>query len=90
MGQTDRGRVKTSARFRTDLFRSLLRGLSSFRFKKAAKNFALLDHLQIFAEFLHDLDPERQFAVAVVRPQGAQKLPLRATLPLSRPQLSTP
>jgi hypothetical protein len=33
---------------------------------------------------------EREFAVAVVRPQGAQKLPLRATLPLSRPQLSTP
>jgi hypothetical protein len=35
-------------------------------------------------------DPERQFAVAVVRPQGAQKLPWPATSPLSRPQLSTP
>jgi hypothetical protein len=33
---------------------------------------------------------ERQFAVAVVRPQGAQKLPLPATLPLFKPQLSTP
>src|ERR1700722_15284473 len=56
------GCVKTSACFRTDLFRSLLRGLSSFRFKKAAKNFALLDHLQIFAEFLHDLGRFDPFA----------------------------
>jgi hypothetical protein len=50
-----RGRVETSKRFRTSLFRSLLRGLSSFRFEETAKDFALIDHLQIFAEFLHGL-----------------------------------
>lgn len=41
------------------VFRLLLRGLSSFRLEKTAKNFALLDHLQIFAEFLHGLRPKR-------------------------------
>jgi hypothetical protein len=53
----DRGCVKTSARFRTSLFRSLLRGLRAFRVEKIAKNLALLDRLQNFAEFLHGLDP---------------------------------
>jgi hypothetical protein len=48
-----RGCVKTSARFRTSLFRSLLRGLRAFRVEKIAKNLALLDRLQNFAEFLH-------------------------------------
>jgi hypothetical protein len=52
-----RGCVKTSARFRTSLFRSLLRGLRAFRVEKIAKNLALLDRLN-FAEFLHGLDPE--------------------------------
>jgi hypothetical protein len=33
------------------LFRSLLRGLKAFRVEKIAKNFALLDRLQNFAEF---------------------------------------
>ena len=56
-----RGCAKTSARFRTDLFRSLLRGLKALRIEKIAKNFALLDPLQIFAEFLHGLDPKRAF-----------------------------
>jgi hypothetical protein len=37
--------VKTSARFRTDLFRSLLRGLKAFRIEKIANNFALIDRV---------------------------------------------
>src|ERR1700735_5604900 len=41
--------------FRTSLFRSLLRGLRAFRVEKIAKNLALLDRLQNFAEFLHGL-----------------------------------
>jgi hypothetical protein len=32
-----------------------LRGLKAFRIEKIAKNFALLDPLQIFTEFLHGL-----------------------------------
>ena len=51
----DRGCVKTSARFHTSLFRSLLRGLRALRVEKIAKNFALVDRLQILAEFLHGL-----------------------------------
>ena len=50
-----RGRVKTSARFHTSLFRSLLWGLRAFRVEKIEKNLALLDRLQNFAEFLHGL-----------------------------------
>jgi hypothetical protein len=50
-----RGCVKTSARFHTSLFRSLLRGLRAFRVEKIEKNLALLDRLQNFAEFLHGL-----------------------------------
>ncbi|HZZ22048.1 MAG TPA: hypothetical protein VFE60_05500 [Roseiarcus sp.] len=62
-----RGCVKTSARFRTSLFRSLLRGRRAFRVEKIAKNLALLDRLQNFAEFLHDLDPERAFKIGPVK-----------------------
>jgi hypothetical protein len=40
-----------------NLFRSLLRGLKAFRVEKIAKNFALLDRWQNFAEFPHSLDP---------------------------------
>lgn len=54
-GKVDRGCVKTSARFHTSLFRSLLRGLRAFRVEKIAKNLALLDRLQNVAEFLHGL-----------------------------------
>jgi hypothetical protein len=59
---TGRGCVKTSARFRTDLFRSLLRGLRAFRIEKSRNNFALLDPSQIFAEFSHGLGRVRPFA----------------------------
>ena len=45
-----------------DLFRSLLRGLKAFRIEKIAKNFALLDRLQNFAEFSHSLRPFATFA----------------------------
>jgi hypothetical protein len=55
MSQKGGGRVKTSARFHTSLFRSLLRGFKAFRVEKIAKNFALLDRLQNFAEFPHSL-----------------------------------
>ena len=58
--QLDRGCVKTSVRFHTSLFRSLLRGLRAFRVEKIAKNLALLDRLQNVAEFLHGLDPKRK------------------------------
>jgi transposase len=54
-GGLGRGCVKTSARFHTSLFRSLLRGLRAFRVEKIEKNLALLDRLQNFAEFLHGL-----------------------------------
>jgi hypothetical protein len=56
--------VKTSARFHTSLFRSLLRGLEAFRVEKIAKNFALLDRLQNFAEFPHGLDPDPTFVLS--------------------------
>src|SRR5271156_114878 len=62
MGQFDRGCVKTSARFHTSLFRSLLRGLRAFRVEKIAKNLALLDRLQNVAEFLHGLGRLDPFA----------------------------
>jgi hypothetical protein len=55
------GRVKTSSRFHTSLFRSLLRGLRAFRVEKIAKNLALLDRLQNVAEFLHGLGGERAY-----------------------------
>jgi hypothetical protein len=55
MSAMGRGCVKTSARFHTSLFRSLLRGLRAFRVEKIEKNLALLDRLQNFAEFLHGL-----------------------------------
>jgi hypothetical protein len=44
------------------LFRSLLRGLKAFRVEKIAKNFALLDRLQNFAEFPHGLGRFDPFA----------------------------
>jgi hypothetical protein len=44
------------------LFRSLLRGLKAFRVEKIAKNFALHDHLQNFAEFPHSLGRFGPFA----------------------------
>src|SRR6516165_9929938 len=53
------GRVTTSACFHTSLFRSLLRGLRASRVEKIAKNFALVDRLQILAEFSHSLRPKR-------------------------------
>jgi hypothetical protein len=43
--------VKTSARFHASLFFSLLRGLKAFSIEKIAKNFALLDRLQISPSF---------------------------------------
>ena len=55
MSQKGGGCVKTSARFHTSLFRSLLRGIRAFRAEKIAKSLALLDRLQNFAEFLHGL-----------------------------------
>jgi hypothetical protein len=58
----DRGCVKTSSRFHTSLFRSLLRGLRAFRVEKIAKNLALLDRLQNVAEFLHGLGRVDPFA----------------------------
>jgi hypothetical protein len=64
-----RGCVKTSARFHTSLFRSLLRGLRAFRVEKIEKNLALLDRLQNFAEFLHGLGP--------IRPSGESSVSMR-------------
>src|SRR6516162_508833 len=55
--------VKTPARFHTNLFRSLFRGFRTFRIGKIAKNFALLDCLQNFAEFSHGLGPTYAFAI---------------------------
>jgi hypothetical protein len=66
MDALGRGRVKTSARFRTSLFRSLLRGLRAFRVEKIAKNLALLDRLQNLAEFLHGLGRFAPFATPPV------------------------
>jgi hypothetical protein len=60
MAGVDRGCVKTSARFDTNLFRSLFRGLRAFRIEKIAENFALLDRSQFFVEFPHSLDPKRK------------------------------
>jgi hypothetical protein len=47
--------VKTPARFHTNLFRSLFRGRRAFRIGKIAKDFALRECLQNFAEFPHGL-----------------------------------
>jgi hypothetical protein len=49
------GCVKTPTRFHTNLFRSLFRGFRALRIGKIAKNLALLDRLQNFAEFPHGL-----------------------------------
>ena len=72
----DGGCVKTSARFRTSLFRSLLRGLRAFRVEKIAKNLALLDRLQNFVEFLHGLDVKRSFRITPVNLAVGGKLPV--------------
>jgi hypothetical protein len=61
---SNRSHVKTSAGFRTSLFRSLLRGLRAFRVEKIVKNLALLDRLQNFAEFLHGLGPLQTYGGA--------------------------
>jgi hypothetical protein len=61
-GVLGRGCVKTSARFHTSLFRSLLRGLRALRVEKIERNLALLDRLQNFAEFLHGLGRYHPFA----------------------------
>jgi hypothetical protein len=83
-GQIDRGCVKTSARFHTSLFRSLLRGLRAFRVEKIAKNLALLDRLKIFAEFYaasidpaQSLDRPNMTAICALRTAGVDvKRPL--------------
>jgi hypothetical protein len=48
-------------------------GISSFRFEETAKDFALIDHLQIFAELLHGLDPELPFLVSLATQKNARK-----------------
>jgi hypothetical protein len=87
MAQVDRGCVKTSARFRTDLFRSFLRGLKAFRIEKIAKNFALPDPLQIFAEFSHGLDPLPSFPISPIRAEDARKGRRRYGQPCGRVQI---
>jgi hypothetical protein len=72
--------VKTSARFHTSLFRSLLRGLRAFRIGKIAKNLAPLDPLQNFAEFSHSLG---RFRLSD-RPMGGREIHPRAVEPLKR------
>jgi hypothetical protein len=69
----DRGCVKTSARFHTSLFRSLLRGLRAFRVEKIAKNLALLDRLQNVVEFLYGLDPLVPFKIGPVNGREARE-----------------
>ena len=54
--------VKTPARFDMDLFCSLFRALRPLGSEKIAKNFALLDRLQNFAEFPHGLGRIDPFA----------------------------
>jgi hypothetical protein len=56
-----RSLCETPARFHTNLFRSLFRGLRAFRIRKIAKNFAPLDRLRNFAEFSHGLGGERAY-----------------------------
>jgi hypothetical protein len=53
----DRGCVKTSERFHTDLFCSLFRALRSVGSEKIANIFAPRDCLHNFAEFSHSLGP---------------------------------
>jgi hypothetical protein len=74
-GSTRPSCVKTSARFHTSLFRSLLRGLifRAFRVEKIEKNLALLDRLQNFAEFLHGLDPELPFEIGPMNGREARE-----------------
>ena len=55
--------MKTPARFHTNLFRSLFRGLRAFRIGKIAKKLALLDRLEIFAEFPHSLGRQQPIAI---------------------------
>src|SRR6516225_9910479 len=52
-----RGCVKTPARFHTDLFCSLFRAFRPLGSEKIAKNLAMFDQSQNFAEFSHSLRP---------------------------------
>src|SRR5271155_5535409 len=54
------GCVKTPERFHADLFRSPFGALRPLGSEKIARNFALRDRLQNFAEFSHSLDPKRK------------------------------
>jgi hypothetical protein len=65
--------VETPARFHTNLFRPLFRALGAFRIGKIAKNFALLDRLQIFVEFPHSLDPLPSFKIGPVNEREARE-----------------
>jgi hypothetical protein len=72
------------------LFRSLLRGLKAFRVEKIAKNFALLDRLQNFAEFPHGFDVNRTLRIATLNVAvgriGFERLVAETT---GRPALAT-
>jgi hypothetical protein len=50
-----------------------LRGLRAFRVEKIAKNFALLDRLQNFAEFSHGLDPLLPFKIGRMNGREARE-----------------
>jgi hypothetical protein len=66
-----------------NLFRSLFRGFRAFRIGKIAKDFALLDRFQNFAEFSHDLDPKHTFP-SCTRTAGVRQKAAVATA-LARP-----
>jgi hypothetical protein len=66
MGKSDRGCVKTSARFRTSLLRSFWRGLRAFRVEKIAKKSCSARSFTNFAEFLHGPDPSLPFKIGPV------------------------
>jgi hypothetical protein len=50
-----------------------LRGLKAFSVEKIAKNFALLDRLQNFAEFPHSLDPELPYKIGSTNRRQARE-----------------
>src|SRR5271156_4430090 len=73
------GCVKTPERFHADLFRSPFGALRPLGSEKIARNFALRDRLQNFAEFSHSLGRGRSSVSAVGNVSEGQKAGLEGS-----------
>jgi hypothetical protein len=80
--------VETRSRFHTNLFRRFFRRLRAFRIGKIAKDFALLDRLQNFAEFPHGLGRKANLKPRHCPPDAG--LPPHARFTIAAPLKSAP